>query len=289
MNILVTGANGQLGSEIQELSENYKQFTFFFESSTTFDITKFDEVKSFIIQNNIQTVINCSAYTLVDKAEQEEDKAKEVNVTGIKNLIVVLEETQGKLIHFSTDYVFNGENKIPYTEEDITSPIGVYGNTKREGEKVILKSDIEALIIRTSWLYASYGSNFVKTMIRLGKEKQELNVINDQIGSPTYARDLAKVCLQILSKSIKIDKKSRIYHYSNEGVISWYDFAKEIMKIAEIKCKVTPITTKEYPTLAQRPKYSVLNASKIKRDFNIEIPYWKDSLKDCIFKLQNKE
>lgn len=289
MNVLVTGANGQLGSEIQELSENYKQFTFFFESSTTLDITKFDEVKSFIVQNNIQAVINCAAYTLVDKAEQEEDKAKEVNVTGIKNLIVVLEETQGKLIHFSTDYVFNGENKIPYTEEDITSPIGIYGNTKREGENVILKSDIEALIIRTSWLYASYGSNFVKTMIRLGKEKQELNVINDQKGSPTYARDLAKACLQILSKSIKIDKKSRIYHYSNEGVISWYDFAKEIMKIAEIECKVTPITTKEYPTLAQRPKYSVLNTSKIKRDFNIEIPYWKDSLKDCIFKLQNKE
>ena len=283
MNILVTGASGQLGSEIRENSTEFSQYNFFFEDSKSLDITDFEKVEEFIVENNIKAVINCAAYTAVDKAESEEQDAKNVNLLGVKNLISVL-KGRGKLIHISTDYVFNGKSYEPYKEEHYVDPIGVYGRTKRLGEEFILNSEVASIIIRTSWVYSSFGNNFVKTMLRLGKERDKLNVIFDQIGSPTYARDLAFVCLDIIDKDFS--NFSKIYHYSNEGVTSWYDFAKAIMEVSGIQCYISPIETKDYPTPAKRPNYSLLNKSKIKKEFNITIPYWRDSLKDCIKKIE---
>ena len=200
-----------------------------------------------------------------------------------------LAKVNGKLIHISTDYVFDGNHFLPYKESDPVSPIGVYGETKRAGELAVINSDIDSIVIRTSWLYSSNGNNFVKTMLRLGNEREELGVIFDQVGTPTYARDLAKTCLEILAfnKEAKINSNGNLYHYSNEGVASWYDFAISIMELGGENCKVKPIQTKDYPTLAKRPHYSLLNKSKIKTDFKIEIPYWRDSLKDCIEKIKN--
>jgi dTDP-4-dehydrorhamnose reductase len=289
MNILVTGSNGQLGSEIKNLAANYASFSFFFRDLPELDICDSAQLEVFFTENNINAVINCAAYTAVDKAEQDSDIAKKVNATGVLNLVSALETVKGKLIHVSTDYVFDGNHFLPYTEKDKVSPIGVYGETKRAGELAVLNNAIDAIVIRTSWLYSSYGNNFVKTMLRLGNEKEELGVIFDQVGTPTFARDLAKTCLEILSgsTSANINKNGNLYHYSNEGVASWYDFAISIMELGEVNCKVNPIQTKDYPTLAKRPQYSVLNKSKIKTDFKIEIPYWRDSLKDCIAKIKN--
>ncbi|KAB1153286.1 dTDP-4-dehydrorhamnose reductase [Tenacibaculum aiptasiae] len=287
MNILITGSNGQLGSEIKDLSSDYSRYNFFFEDSKSLDITDLEKVKTYILKKKIQAVVNCAAYTAVDKAEIEKEKAEQVNYIGVSNLIKGIELVEGKLIHISTDYVFNGKNVIPYKEEDNISPINVYGKTKLKGEEEVLKSSVEAIIIRTSWLYSIYRKNFVKTILRLGKEKKELNVVYDQIGVPTYAKDLAKVCLDIIGRN-KIDKNSKIYHYSNEGVTSWYDFAKAIIEISKIDCKVYPIDTKQYPTPAKRPSYSLLNNSKIKEDFDIKIPYWRDSLKDSIDRIKNE-
>jgi dTDP-4-dehydrorhamnose reductase len=289
MNILITGVNGQLGSEIRELSSQFSNEVFFFEDSKTLDITNGELVGKYVGENKIEAVINCAAYTAVDKAENDFNRAEKVNAEGVKNIVTALEKVKGKLIHISTDYVFNGENFSPYTETQKTEPIGVYGKTKREGEEYVLNSNIEAIIIRTAWVYSGYGNNFVKTMMRLAKEREKLNVIFDQVGSPTYAKDLGKVCLDILININKIDQKSKIYHYSNEGIASWYDFAKEIMEIAKIDCGVYPIETKDYPTPAKRPSYSVLNKANIKNDFNIEIPYWRDSLKECIKELQKEK
>lgn len=286
MNILITGAKGQLGSEIQVESQLYKEYNFFFEDSKSLDVTKKEVVRSYIEEHNISVVINCAAYTAVDQAEMDVENAEAVNILGVKNIISALaRRPNSKFIHISTDYVFNGTNSIPYKETDEVNPIGVYGKTKREGEELILNSKISGVILRTSWLYSSFGNNFVKTMMRLGNERESLNVVFDQVGSPTYAKDLAKLCLFLLDKDFQ--GKSKIYHYSNEGVLSWYDFAKSIMEIANIDCEVYPIETKDYPTTAKRPNYSLLNTSKIKKDFNIEIPYWKDSLKECIKELQN--
>ncbi|WP_299125620.1 dTDP-4-dehydrorhamnose reductase [uncultured Tenacibaculum sp.] len=288
MNILITGSNGQLGLEIKDLSSDYSEYNFFFENFKNLDITDIEKVKSYILNKKIQAVINCAAYTAVDKAEIEKEKAEKVNYIGVSNLIKAIGLVDGKLIHISTDYVFNGESVLPYKEEDNVNPINVYGKTKLKGETEILKSSVEAIIIRTSWLYSIYGNNFVKAMLRLGKEKKELNVVYDQIGVPTYAKDLAKVCLDIVVRNEKIDKNSKIYHYSNEGVTSWYDFAKAIMKLSKIDCNIYPIETKQYPTPAKRPNFSLLNISKIKEDFNIKIPYWRDSLKDCIDSIKNE-
>ena len=289
MNILITGSNGQLGSEIRELSASYKAVNFIYKDLPDLDICNFDEFENFIIKNNITAVINCAAYTAVDKAEEDEVIAKKVNTEGVSNIVKALQQVNGKLIHISTDYVFNGDHFLPYKESNSVSPIGVYGETKREGELVVINSTLEAIVIRTSWLYSSFGNNFVKTMLRLGNEKKELGVIFDQIGTPTYARDLAKTCLEILSKdsSVDISENGSLYHYSNEGIASWYDFAISIMELGGKNCKVKPIQTEDYPTLAKRPQYSVLNKSKIKTDFKIEIPYWRDSLKDCIKKINN--
>jgi dTDP-4-dehydrorhamnose reductase len=288
MNILITGSKGQLGSELRELSVFYKAVNFIFKDLPGLDICNFDELQNFIIKNNIIAVINCAAYTAVDKAEEEEQIAKKVNAEGVTNIVKALQKVNGKLIHISTDYVFNGDHFLPYKESDPVSPIGVYGETKREGELAAINSTLDAIVIRTSWLYSSFGSNFVKTMLRLGKEKDELGVIFDQVGTPTYARDLAKICLEILcgDSSVNISKNGSLYHYSNEGVASWYDFAISIMELGGENCKVKPLQTKDYPTLAKRPHYSVLNKSKIKTDFDIEIPYWRDSLKDCIEKIK---
>jgi dTDP-4-dehydrorhamnose reductase len=289
MRVLITGSNGQLGSEIKELATNYKKLDFIFKDLPELDICNFKALQAFIIDHNINAVINCAAYTAVDKAEEESIIATKVNYEGVLNIVNALAKVNGKLIHISTDYVFDGDHFLPYKESDPVSPIGVYGETKRAGELAVINSAIDSMVIRTSWLYSSYGNNFVKTMLRLGSEKENLGVIFDQVGTPTYARDLAKTCLEILCKntSENISENGSLYHYSNEGVASWYDFAISIMELGGVNCKVNPIQTKDYPTLAKRPQYSVLNKSKIKIDFKIEIRYWRDSLKDCIEKIKN--
>jgi len=289
MRVLITGSNGQLGSEIKKLAANYKKLDFVFKALPELDICNFEALQAFIIDHKINIVINCAAYTAVDKAEEDAEIAEKVNSKGVINIVNALQTVNGKLIHISTDYVFDGDHFLPYKETDPVSPIGVYGETKRAGELAVINSDIDSIVIRTSWLYSSNGNNFVKTMLRLGKEKESLGVIFDQVGTPTYARDLAKTCLEILTgvNSLKISKNGNLYHYSNEGVASWYDFAISIMELGGQNCKVNPIQTKDYLTLAKRPQYSVLNKSKIKTDFKIEIPYWRDSLKDCIEKIKN--
>lgn len=288
MKVLITGSNGQLGSEIRDLYSKYENIECFFKDLPELDISDFNSVNSLIINEHINAVINCAAYTAVDKAEENIELAERVNSIGVSNLVKVLDKVNGKLIHISTDYVFDGTNSHPYKESDPVSPIGNYGKTKRAGEIILINSKIDAIVIRTSWLYSSFGSNFVKTMIDLGKDKNSINVVSDQIGTPTYARDLANTCLNILqiSGSEKISKKGKIYHYSNKGFASWYDFAVLIMDLAKLNCKVNPILTKDYSTLAKRPHYSVLNKRKIITDFNIDIPNWKESLQECLNKLR---
>jgi len=283
VNILVTGANGQLGSELKALSNAYP-YTFFFTSKDQLDITDKHAVVDFIEKNTINAIINCAAYTAVDKAESEQERADKINHQAVKHLAIIAKERNIKLVHISTDYVFDGMNHKPYLETDGTNPQSVYGKTKRDGENALLHVKLpNSIIIRTSWVYSSHGTNFVKTMLRLGKERERLGVIFDQVGTPTYARDLAQVILEILPNIN--NAQTEIYHYSNEGVTSWYDFAQEIMKMAKLTCKVSSIETKEYPTPVKRPHYSLLNKSKIKKDFGILIPYWKDSLGECLKKL----
>ena len=287
LNILVTGSNGQVGSEIRELSKDYS-YTFFFTDRTNIDITSKDDIKSFCEKNSINVIINCAAYTAVDKAETDIENADLVNRKAVKKLALVAKELNIKLIHISTDYVFDGKNFKPYCEEYQTNPQGIYGKTKLDGENEMININPKnSIIIRTSWVYSFYGNNFVKTMLRLGKEKESLGVIFDQVGTPTYAKDLAKTILDILP-NIK-NEKVEIYNYSNEGVLSWYDFAKEIMKMAKLNCKINPIETFQYPTPAKRPHFSLLNKSKIKSTFNIEIPYWKDGLDDCLKRLGERK
>ncbi len=288
MKVLVIGSDGQLGSEIKELVSNYSKLEFVFKDLPDLDICDADLLNSFIKENNINAVINCAAYTAVDKAEQNFEISEQVNSGGVKNLTNALEKVDGKLIHISTDYVFDGSNSEPYKESDPVNPLGAYGKTKRDGELFVINSTIDSIVIRTSWLYSSFGNNFVKTMYKLGSEKNSLNVISDQIGTPTYARDLAKVCMDIISTldSEKISNKGKVYHYSNEGVASWYDFACSVIELSESKCKVKAIQTTDYLTVAKRPHYSVLNKTKIKNDFKVDIPYWKESLKECINKLK---
>lgn len=280
VNILVTGSNGQLGSEIRELSSNYS-YNFFFTDRNNIDITSKDSIRSFCQTNNINVIINCAAYTAVDRAESDEINADLINRKAVKKLAIVSKELNIKLIHISTDYVFDGKNFKPYIEEFQTNPQGIYGKTKLDGENEMRDINPKnSIIIRTSWVYSSFGNNFVKTMLRLGREKESLGVIFDQVGTPTYARDLALTILDIIPKIT--NEKVEIYNYSNEGVLSWYDFAKEIMRMAKLNCKINPIQTFEYPTPCSRPHFSLLNKSKIKSTFNIEIPFWKDSLDECL-------
>ena len=279
-NILVTGSKGQLGSEIEALSSNY-DYNFFFTDRDELDITNQQAIEDFIEKNKIDTIINCAAYTAVDKAEDDEINADKINHLAVKYLAQIAKEKDIKLIHISTDYVFDGKNYKPFIETDSTNPQGVYGKSKLDGEEALKDVNPKnSIIIRTSWVYSSFGANFVKTMLRLGKERESLGVIYDQVGTPTYARDLARAILDILPKIQ--NKSTQIYHYSNEGVLSWYDFAREIMRMAKIDCVVNPIETKDYPTPASRPHYSLLNKSKIKEEFNITIPFWKDSLDECL-------
>ena len=283
--VLVTGSGGQLGSEIHEIAPDKG---FYFTDKGSLDICDKEAVERFVDQHEIKTIINCAAYTAVDRAEEKSELADKINHQAVRHLAEIARDKGLKLVHVSTDYVFDGKNYKPYTEEDTTNPTGIYGKSKLAGEKAILETAPKnSIIIRTSWVYSSFGANFVKTMLRLGKEREELGVIYDQIGTPTYARDLAKAILDILPK-LQNDIPE-IYHYSNEGAISWYDFAKEIMKMAKLGCKINPLESHEYPTPAKRPHYSLLNKSKIKTDFNIEIPYWKDSLSECLVKLGERK
>ena len=283
-NILVTGCNGQLGSEIKALADQYKQYDFIFTDIGELDITDKSQLEKMINNQGINCVINCAAYTAVDKAEDEMELARLINKTAVLNLAEVTSQYKALLVHISTDYVFDGKSYKPYTETDNTNPKCFYGKSKLEGEIEVVFNAAKAIIIRTSWLYSSFGNNFVKTIIKKGKEKGVLNVVYDQVGSPTYAKDLAQVLLQIIPQYSSANR-TEIYNFSNEGVISWYDFAKAIIEIKKIKCDVNPIETKSYPTPAARPFYSVLNKAKIKKDFNIQIPYWKDSLIECLTKI----
>lgn len=272
---LVTGSNGQLGNELKRLFGNKAVYA----DKEELDITSFDDVKRFCSAHDFEAIINCAAYTAVDKAETDKELAEKINVLGPKNLAM----TGIPLIHVSTDYVFDGTACRPYQEDDKTNPQSVYGITKLTGEKAVMEAASTAIIIRTAWLYSSFGNNFVKTMRRLGGERTELKVVFDQVGTPTYARDLAEAIVAILPQ-LKSGMKE-IYHFSDEGVCSWYDFAVEIMKESGLKCQVLPIESKDYPTPAKRPSYSVLNKAKIKRDFGLRINHWKESLLSCLKEL----
>ena len=287
INILVTGSNGQVGSEIKGLSSEYN-YNFLFTDRDSLDITDKKKIEELVDENNTNVIINCAAYTAVDKAEEEREIAELINYKAVKYLAEISKEKNIKLIHISTDYVFDGRNFKPYNEEDIPNPTTIYGQSKLYGEESIIKiNPMNSIIIRTSWVYSIYGNNFVKTMLKLGKDRDELGVIFDQVGTPTYAKDLAKTIIDIIPQ---IENKSvEIYHYSNEGAISWYDFSKEIMKLSKIECQINPIETKDYPTLAVRPYYSVLNKLKIKNKYSIKIPYWKDSLVICLNNLGERK
>ncbi|WP_299212976.1 dTDP-4-dehydrorhamnose reductase [uncultured Aquimarina sp.] len=281
-NILVTGGKGQLALCIKDVEKNLPDFNFIYADYDELDITKEEEVKFFLEKEKIEYCINCAAYTAVDNAESEGETAKEVNETGARFLAESCEKYNAVFIQISTDFVFDGKQSFPYTETDKTTPLSVYGVTKLYGENVTISSVQKHFIIRTSWLYSEYGNNFLKTMLRLGEEREELSIVCDQIGTPTYAGDLAK----IISKIIIEDSSSYgTYHYSNEGVASWYDFAKAIFEESDIKIKVLPIKTEAYPTPAKRPSYSVMDKTKIKETFKIEIPYWRDSLRKALSKI----
>lgn len=290
-NILVTGAYGQLGNEVRILSANYPDYNFMFTDVDSLDITDKNELIDFVTGNDIRYIINCAAYTAVDKAEDDTELCEKINATAVKNLGLAAAEAGAGIIHVSTDYVFDGTSCRPYSEDMPTKPCSVYGKTKLKGEKNLLKVCPNAIIIRTAWLYSPFGNNFVKTMIKLGSERESLNVIFDQVGTPTYALDLADAILKAMDQTIDTDHdKGGIYHFSNEGVCSWYDFTIKIHEIAGINtCKVNPIETKDYPTKAARPHYSVLNKTKIKQTFNITIPHWEASLKECIKELSEQE
>ncbi len=282
MNILVTGCNGQLGNEIQLLEKGNGKHVFFNTDVNELDITDENAINAFVDANNIDGIINCAAYTAVDKAESNEALCHTLNATAPGYLAAAMGKRGGWMVQVSTDYVFDGTKHTPYSETDPTCPDSVYGRTKLEGEQLVRQHCERAMIVRTAWLYSIFGNNFVKTMIRLGKEKTELGVIFDQIGTPTYARDLAVAIMTAVEKGII----PGIYHFSNEGVTSWYDFTKAIHRIAGISgCHVRPIHTEEYPTPARRPHYSVLDKTKIKATYNIEVPYWEESLAECISKL----
>ena len=281
MKILVTGSNGQLGNEIRMRAGDHPGYEFLFTDLAELDITDEDAIESMIASKKIRTIINCAAYTAVDKAEQEEAMAYLINATAVGNLARVAARHGALLIHISTDYVYDGKGYRPYLEDDEPGPVSVYAKSKLWGEEEIQSCDCKALIIRTSWLYSAFGGNFVKTIMKLGKEKGEARVISDQVGTPTYAGDLAEAIMYIIDNQ-PAPQGFEIFNYSNEGVASWYDFAKAIIEFSGISCKITPIETKEFLLPAARPFYSVFNKSKIKNRYQLVIPYWRDSLKSCI-------
>lgn len=287
-NVLVTGANGQLGSELRRATADHNDIlNFIFTDVAELDITDIQAVDEFVKNNKIRYIINCAAYTAVDKAEDDTELCYKINKDAVRNLGIAAANNQAKVIHVSTDYVFDGTGSRPYTESDQICPKSVYGKSKQEGESALLEACADSIIIRTAWLYSIFGNNFVKTMIKLGKERESLNVVADQTGTPTNAADLAKAIVKILDYSeANSHFKAGIYHYSNEGITTWYDFTKAIHHDAGITtCKVNPISTDQYPTRASRPQYSVLDKSKIKAAFGIQIPQWEDSLRVCITEL----
>lgn len=286
MRILITGSNGQLGSELSRLQKDHPEWHFLFTDLPDVDICKRPQVEDLVAGQNITAIINCAAYTAVDKAEDDHEQARNVNMLGPGILAAIAAKHRLKLIHISTDFVFAGDNHRPYSEADPVAPINRYGKTKRDGESAVLEANPDSIIIRTSWLYSAFGNNFVKTMRRLGRERKEVKVIADQVGSPSWAADLAEAILCIVADPQACSSQKGVFHYSNEGVASWYDFAYEIMAMSNLDCAVAPITTMEYPTPARRPHYSVMDKSKIKQAFNITIPHWKESLRKCIAELE---
>ena len=281
--ILVTGANGQLGNSIRRLAAGYPQYAFVFTDVDTLDICDAQAVNAFVKEKQVDYIINCAAYTAVDKAEDDEALCLRINRDAVRNLGEAARMAGARVIHVSTDYVFDGTNHLPYVETDNTCPASVYGRTKLAGEQALQEVCPDAVIIRTAWLYSIYGNNFVKTMIRLGQERDSLGVIFDQIGTPTYANDLAQAIFAAINKGVV----GGIYHFSDEGVCSWYDFTIAIHRLAGIaSCKVKPLHTADYPAKAPRPHYSVLDKTKIKDTFGIEIPHWEESLKRCINQLR---
>lgn len=283
INVLVTGSNGQLGSCIKELDKKNENLNIIYTDYLELDICNLNQVQDFFKAHSpIHYCVNCAAYTAVDNAENDKEKAYQINALAPKNLALVCKEYNTVLIHVSTDFVFNGAKDKPYTENDLPNPLSVYGESKLQGENNIQKFWSKYIIIRTSWLYSSFGNNFLKTMVKLSKDRDSLSIVNDQIGTPTFAGDLAEVLLNI----IKVKSQNYgVYHYSNEGAVSWYDFAKEIFKELGLDIKTIPIKTEQYPTPARRPNYSVLDKTKIKEIFKIEVGFWKDSLKKCLEKI----
>ena len=299
MRILVTGKNGQLGKSIQKIvntgtkiDNNQSLNDFIFVGRKELNLSSESSISHYFGNNKFDIIINCAAFTQVDRAEQEAELANQINHLAVKQLASIAIKQQARLIHISTDYVFDGESNKPYLETDIPNPINVYGRTKLAGEKALQTlMPINAIIIRTSWLYSEYGNNFVSTMLKLGKEQDELSVVNDQIGSPTYAADLADAILEIIKhkKFTDLGQTMQIYHYSSEGEISWYEFAKEIFKIKRIECKVNSITSQQYPVTTKKPKNSLMSQDKIFEVFNIRIPKWKSSLNTCMTILKQKK
>ena len=293
MKILVTGKNGQLGKSIHKSVTNNKKINeFVFVGREELDLSSTDNIISYFNQNNFDIIVNCAAHTAVDKAEEEAVLANQINHLAVAQLALIAKTQQAKLIHVSTDYVFDGESDKPYTETDATNPINIYGKTKLAGEQTLKEiMPTDAIIIRTSWVYSEYGNNFVKTMLRLGKQRDELSVVGDQIGSPTYATDLANAILGTMqNKAFKeVGQETQVYHYSNAGEISWYEFAKEIFELADIQCSVSPITTAQYPTPAKRPKNTLMNKDKIAETFSVNIPDWKESLNTCMTILKEQQ
>jgi len=286
-NILITGANGQLGNEIRKISTKHKDYNFIYTDVEELDITNFEEVKQFFTKTKPVVVVNCAAYTAVDKAETKTDKVFAINVNGPENLAKAAKEHNAYLLHVSTDFVFDGNSSKPYTEDDKPNPIGEYGRTKHLGELAVMQNHDFATIVRTAWLYSSSNNNFFNTMVRLGSERPTLNVVFDQVGTPTSAADLANALLLLADKWLKEKiEMPKILHFSNEGVTSWYDFAVAIMKHMGLKCKVMPIHTHEYPTPAKRPAFSVLDKTKIKQVLGIEIPHWEESLEKVVMEKQ---
>ena len=277
--ILITGSNGQLGSELRALSGEHDEWTFYFTDVAELDITDREGTRDFMEHNGIEVVVNCAAYTAVDKAESEPEKCDLLNHIAPGYLAEAAEAVGATMIHISTDYVFDGCSHRPYTEDCPTNPVTVYGKTKLAGEEAVIRSCAGAMVIRTAWLYSTYGNNFVKTMLRLGREREELGVVFDQMGSPTYARHLAQAILHIIDKGTV----PGVYHYTNEGVTSWYDFTRTIHLLAGIDtCRVRPLHTYEYPVAAARPQYSVLDKEKIRTTFDLDIPWWEDALHECL-------
>lgn len=286
MNILITGANGQLGNEMRDLSAGHPRHTYFFTDVHELDICDAEAVHAFVSNHAIDLIVNCAAYTAVDKAEDNPDLCDTLNHLAPAHLADAAEARGAALIHISTDYVFDGTAYVPYTEDALPCPNSVYGRTKLAGEEEVTRRCTRTMVIRTAWLYSEYGNNFVKTMLLLGREREELGVVFDQIGTPTYAGDLARAIYAAIEQGVT----PGIYHFSNEGVCSWYDFTLAIHRLAGITtCKVSPLHTDEYPARAPRPHYSVLDKTKIKRTLGITIPHWEESLARCVARLEGQQ